>query len=68
VLYGTEYWSGLIDWMSERMVADKMIAKRDLKLFRVTDDRDEVVDIMVRHLQRLKRRGELNQEMDRETP
>jgi hypothetical protein len=45
-----------------------MIAKRDLKLFRVTDDRDEVVDIMVRHLQRLKRRGELNQEMDRETP
>jgi hypothetical protein len=68
VLYGTEYWSGLIDWMSERMVAEKMIAKRDLKLFRVTDDRDEVVDIMVRHLQRLKRRGELNQEMDRETP
>jgi hypothetical protein len=68
VLYGTEYWSGLIDWMSERMVAEKMIAKRDLKLFRVTDDRDEVVDIMVRHLQHLKRRGELNQEMDRETP
>ncbi|MFT5443870.1 MAG: hypothetical protein ACI8W3_002921 [Myxococcota bacterium] len=68
VLYGSEFWGGLVDWISERLVADRMISKRDLKLFKVTDDKDEVVEIMVRHLERLRRRGEEDASQDRETP
>jgi uncharacterized protein (TIGR00730 family) len=68
VLYGKDYWSGLIDWVSDRMIAEKMIAKRDLKLFCVTDDREEVVSIMVKHLEGLRRRGEISEGEDRETP
>ena len=68
VLYGTEYWRGLVEWMTDRMLADRMIAKRDLKLFRLTDDRDEVVEIMVRHLDRMRRRGDVDESQDRETP
>lgn len=68
VFYGSEYWGGLIDWLRDRMVADRMIAKRDLKLFRVIDDCDEVVEIMVRHLERVRRRGEVDESRDRETP
>ena len=68
VFYGSEYWGGLIDWIKDRMIEDRMISKRDLKLFRVTDDRDEVVSIMVKHLERLKKTGESNGHSDRETP
>jgi uncharacterized protein (TIGR00730 family) len=68
VLFGKDYWSGLIDWMAGRMLSDRMIAKRDLKLFTVTDDREEVVEIMLQHLKWLRRRGELDTGQDRETP
>jgi uncharacterized protein (TIGR00730 family) len=68
VFYGSEYWGGLIDWIKDRMIEDRMISKRDLKLFHVTDDRDEVVSIMVKHLKHLKKSGESNGHSDRETP
>ncbi len=68
VLYGSDFWGGLVDWITERMVADRMISKRDLRLFRLTDDREEVVDIMVKHLGRLRRSGDLDESADRETP
>ena len=68
VLFGKDYWSGLINWMEDRMLADRMIAKSDLKLFTVTDDCEEVIDLMLRHLKLLRRRGELETSADRETP
>ncbi|MBW2388886.1 MAG: LOG family protein, partial [Deltaproteobacteria bacterium] len=68
VLYGKDYWGGLVEWITDQMVAEKMIAKRDLKLFRVTDDREEVVDVMVKHIERLRRRGDVDESEDRETP
>ncbi len=68
VFYGTEFWGGLIDWLNDRMVAERMIGKRDIGLFTVTDDRDEVVETMVRHLARLRRRGEFDENKGRETP
>jgi uncharacterized protein (TIGR00730 family) len=43
VLVGTDWWSGLIDWIRERQLGDGMIAPQDLELFTVTDDPDEVV-------------------------
>ncbi len=43
VLIGTDYWSGLIDWIKERLVTDGYIHETDLELFYLTDDVDEAV-------------------------
>ncbi|TVQ60098.1 MAG: TIGR00730 family Rossman fold protein [Phycisphaerales bacterium] len=49
--YGTEFWSPLIDWMrgtlSERF---KTISPGDLDLLRVSDDIDEIVDVVDSHI------------------
>jgi hypothetical protein len=55
ILFGTAYWEGLLDWFTEQLLANKMISKRDLKLFTVTDDPDEVVEIIRRHYNRRQR-------------
>ncbi len=68
VLYGSHFWSGLIDWLETRVVDERMITKRDLQLFRLTDDCDEVVEIMVRHLDRVRSRGKIDEAEDRDTP
>ncbi len=43
VLFGTEYWSGLVDWLRTSMVAAGAIKATDLDLLTVTDDVAEVV-------------------------
>jgi uncharacterized protein (TIGR00730 family) len=43
VLVRAAFWGGMTDWLRERLAADGMIAPRDLDLFTVTDDPDEVV-------------------------
>ncbi len=45
VLYGTTFWSGLVDWLRERVLAEGLMSPGDLDLFVVTDDLDEVVEI-----------------------
>jgi uncharacterized protein (TIGR00730 family) len=48
VLLGTDYWGGLLRWMEDRLLPEKMINRRDLGILRVTDDVDEVVRIIER--------------------
>lgn len=38
VLFGKEYWVGLLDWLSDKMVADGKITQEDLDMIFVTDD------------------------------
>jgi uncharacterized protein (TIGR00730 family) len=66
ILFGTAYWAGLVDWISDQLLADRMISKRDLKLFTVTDDVDEVVETIRRHYNR--RRRSQRESDGRETP
>jgi uncharacterized protein (TIGR00730 family) len=47
VLVGSDYWSGLMDWFNERMLAEGNISPDDLDLFRVTDDPLEVRDLLM---------------------
>jgi uncharacterized protein (TIGR00730 family) len=47
VLFGTDYWSGLIDWMKSTQLAAGMIAPGDLNLLILTDSIEDVRDIMV---------------------
>jgi uncharacterized protein (TIGR00730 family) len=56
VLMGRDYWQGLLDWLSDQPLENRMISQRDLRLFTVTDDVDEVVQIIDRHHQQRKRR------------
>ena len=43
VLVGTEYWSGLIDWIKQTVLAEGYIAEKDLDLFRIVDTAEEAV-------------------------
>lgn len=49
VLFGTEYWQGLIDWMRQVMLPHGTISKSDFDLITLTDDPNEVVRIMTEH-------------------
>ena len=52
----------------EKMAEDRLIGRRDLRLFKVVDDPGEVVEIMTRHLERLRRQGMIEEQADRDTP
>ncbi|MBX2886027.1 MAG: TIGR00730 family Rossman fold protein [Granulosicoccus sp.] len=43
ILYGTEFWSGLLHWFEHTLVPAGTISPGDLDLFSVTDDIEEVV-------------------------
>jgi len=47
VLFGSEYWQGLIDWLRSCMLEDGKIHLRDLDLLMVTDSPAEAVGIVV---------------------
>jgi predicted Rossmann-fold nucleotide-binding protein len=68
ILYGRDYWSGLVSWLEGRALRDKMISRRDLQLFKLTDDLEEVVDITLRYYERRKRSRGPRAGNGRETP
>ena len=47
VLLGSDYWRKLVDWMRDPVAQERKIDPNDMKLFQVTDDVDEVVEILV---------------------
>ena len=55
VLVGTAYWSGLVDWLRATVLEDGKVSARDLEMFRVTDDPDEAVAVMVEARRRSER-------------
>ena len=51
VLFGVDYWQGLIDWMRSSLLSSGNISQSDLDYITLTDDIDETVQIMCRHRQ-----------------
>jgi uncharacterized protein (TIGR00730 family) len=51
VLFGSDYWSGLMDWLKARVLADGKISPEDLTIFTITDDVDEAVRVILSHHQ-----------------
>jgi uncharacterized protein (TIGR00730 family) len=47
ILLGVDYWSGLIDWIRNTMLAEGKISESDLDLIHCTDSVAEAVDIIV---------------------
>jgi uncharacterized protein (TIGR00730 family) len=46
-LIGVDYWSGLLAWLRDTVLADGKISQSDLDMLTLTDDVDEVVQMMV---------------------
>ena len=68
ILFGTAFWGGLLRWLHEQPLDERMISKRDLRLFRVTDDPDEVVEVIRRHYNKQKRQTGSSAARGRDTP
>ena len=47
VLYGTEYWSGLLTWLKSTVGRDEKISPEDLDLIAISDDPAEIVELIV---------------------
>jgi len=46
ILFGTDYWSGLLDWFQHTAVPAGTIAPADIDLLALTDDVDQVVKLI----------------------
>ena len=43
ILVGSEYWQGLLDWIKERMLAEKRISADDVDILQIIDDPADIV-------------------------
>jgi uncharacterized protein (TIGR00730 family) len=43
VLFGSDFWTPLLDWLTGKVMGDGYISANDLNLFQLTDDPDEAV-------------------------
>ena len=50
ILFGSEYWNGLINW--ERMIENKTISRSDIELFVILDSVEETFDYLVKNMQK----------------
>jgi uncharacterized protein (TIGR00730 family) len=48
VLFGTEYWGGMLSWIKDSILKAKNIADDDFALLHLTGSPSEVVDIVIR--------------------
>lgn len=51
VLFGSDFWNGLVEWLKTRMVEYGTINIEEMNLITVTDDPQEVLTIMANHRQ-----------------
>ena len=49
VLYGKDYWSGLLEWIRAKPLYEAKISPDDLRLLTLTDDVDEACAAITRH-------------------
>jgi hypothetical protein len=53
VLVGSDYWKGLRQWLEDVVLGSGKISPGDLDLFQMTDDPQEIVDIVTKARRRL---------------
>jgi uncharacterized protein (TIGR00730 family) len=47
ILFGQDYWAGLVDWLTRTVAEEGKINRADLLLFKVTDDPAEAARIVI---------------------
>jgi uncharacterized protein (TIGR00730 family) len=53
ILFGRQHWKGLLRWMKERLEDTKFISPGDLDLFKICDEPQEVIDIILDYERRV---------------
>ena len=53
ILFGKKHWRGLIRWMKDSLQETKFISPGDLDLFKITDEPQEVIDIILEYERRV---------------
>jgi uncharacterized protein (TIGR00730 family) len=53
ILFGSEYWSGLLQWLKTTTEGNAMISPGDLDLLHVTDSTEEVVSIVSEYMRKV---------------
>jgi len=48
VLVGSDYWSGLLDWVNKQMIEAGNISAEDLNLYRLVDTAEEAAEHIFR--------------------
>ena len=48
ILFGAEYWAGLIDWIRKQLLGNGLISPQDLDIIHITDSPEEVLTIVKR--------------------
>ena len=43
ILVGSDHWAGLKAWIEARLLAEKVVSEKDLDIFQILDDPEEVV-------------------------
>lgn len=46
ILMGSDYWSGLVQWIKKHLLAGKRISPEDIEILQVMDDPDAVVKLV----------------------
>jgi hypothetical protein len=46
ILFGTEYWGGLVSWIRSTLLEAGTINEADMDLFTLTDDVEEVISVI----------------------
>jgi uncharacterized protein (TIGR00730 family) len=49
VLYGTDYWDGMMEWIRNKPLYEEKISPEDLELVTVTSDIDEACEAIAKH-------------------
>jgi uncharacterized protein (TIGR00730 family) len=52
ILFDSKYWKGLIDWMRDRLLDEKMIDEEDVTSLHLVDDPEEVTRIVVQYFEK----------------
>ena len=57
VLFGSDYWGEMIDWIKGELLADGMISDEEFALLHVTDDPDDAVRVVLAHYEQHRARS-----------
>jgi uncharacterized protein (TIGR00730 family) len=49
VLYGKDYWDGMLEWIRDKPLYEEKISPKDLELLTITSDIDEAVEAITMH-------------------
>jgi uncharacterized protein (TIGR00730 family) len=60
ILIGTEYWSGLMDWLRDTVCESRKMSSDDFNLFRVVDTAEEARDKIMEFHEKYRKNNQTN--------